>query len=157
MFVEVKKISDGLNEKNINWLAKYFNVEPSVKLAILTNGESFWFFSDFIYKNIMDKNPFYEFNISSFNDIDLYLLDYFYKSNFNSQSVINCLGSIQHINKFSKGFNYLYSNGKIKGLIDKESDDFYISLYELIGIDEDYLPKVLAEKIIPLDRLRTLI
>ena len=155
VFVEVKRISEGLTEKNINWLAKYFNAEPSVDLAILTNGEKYWFFSDLVHENIMDKEPFYVFDLNYFTSVDLYLLGYFKRGNYTRFSIDSHLKTKGYINSLKKAFQNTYKNTeKLKHTLSKNNDYFFTCLYYIGGIDEDYLPKDVANMIIPVEKVR---
>lgn len=74
ILVEAKKVSHKLNSQNINQLYRYFCAE-NCKLAILTNGLEYWFFSDFQKENIMDSKPFYKLNIIAPKESDKEILN----------------------------------------------------------------------------------
>lgn len=69
ILVEAKDWKVKLSEKNINQLYRYF-AASNCKMAILTNGLEYWFFSDFEKDNIMDSRPFYKLNILSIHESD---------------------------------------------------------------------------------------
>jgi hypothetical protein len=62
ILVEAKDWRISLNVNNITQLYRYF-CTTNCKMAILTNGLDYWFFSDFEKENIMDSRPFYKLNI----------------------------------------------------------------------------------------------
>lgn len=62
--IEAKAINVYLaNDKLWNQLFTYYNaMQPSV--AILTNGDDWWFYTDRVKKNILDREPYLKLNIS---------------------------------------------------------------------------------------------
>ena len=74
--IECKKFGESLN-KHINQLFKYFQTKD-VHLGILTNGVEYQFFTDSQKENVMDKKPYFTFDIS---EDDLVLLDNYAKAN----------------------------------------------------------------------------
>jgi predicted type IV restriction endonuclease len=52
-------------------LARYFNATPAVKLAIITDGVKYRFFTDLTQPNVMDADPFFEFNLLKFSERDV--------------------------------------------------------------------------------------
>ncbi len=85
-FIEAKAINENL-EKHSAQLARYFNATHDLKLAILTNGIEYQFFTDLNVVNVIDENPFLRFNITAPNDEAIKFLKHISKDNFNSKSV----------------------------------------------------------------------
>ena len=73
--IEVKSFNTSLIN-HINQIYRYFAASET-KLAILTNGIQYDFFTDSKKENIMDIKPFYTFNLFDYNDIDLKILELF--------------------------------------------------------------------------------
>ena len=73
ILVEAKDWKVGLSKHHTNQLFRYF-CSTDCKLAILTNGIKYWFYSDFERENIMDEKPFHKMNILSPNENDEKLL-----------------------------------------------------------------------------------
>ena len=73
ILIEAKDWHEKLSEVYINQLYRYF-AASNCKLAILTNGIDYWFFSDFQKENIMDKEPFHKLNIFGMNQKDADIL-----------------------------------------------------------------------------------
>lgn len=69
IIVEAKDRKEKLGSKYINQLFRYFSTSDC-KVAVLTNGIEYLFFSDFQKENIMDKEPFYKINILYMKDED---------------------------------------------------------------------------------------
>jgi len=88
IFIEAKAINENLDDHD-SQLSRYFNSTPNVKLAILTNGTRYKFFTDLNEQNIMDETPFFELDILNLNDNSISFLQNFHKNNFNSLQVKN--------------------------------------------------------------------
>lgn len=57
MFVEAKAYSQNLTNHSPQ-LSRYFNATPGVKIAAITNGKEWRFFTDLKHQNMMDDAPF---------------------------------------------------------------------------------------------------
>lgn len=68
MIVEAKKIGDPLIGSRESQLQKYFNALLSVKIAILTDGLVYKFYTDLEDPNVMDKRPFMTFDFSAVDE-----------------------------------------------------------------------------------------
>ncbi len=64
ILIEAKKYSSKLTDKEAGQLNGYFNNTKKSRIAILTNGIEYKFYSDITEPNIIDKEPFYIFNIT---------------------------------------------------------------------------------------------
>lgn len=71
MFIECKKYGQPLSETHVDQLFRYFATTSNVHLALLTNGDDYWFFTDSQETNIMDLDPFLKIRISIATDADL--------------------------------------------------------------------------------------
>jgi hypothetical protein len=84
-FVEAKEVGGkigGYDEQ----LADYFAKDQNVKLGILTNGARWRFFTDVVNPNVMDKDPFAEWDV--FNDPPpLDVIKLVAKSGFNAENI----------------------------------------------------------------------
>ena len=63
MLVECKKFGESI-QNHIGQLRSYFNSDLGMKIALLTNGDDYWFFTDSENINIMDREPFFKIKIS---------------------------------------------------------------------------------------------
>lgn len=86
IIIECKKIGEDLDIHQ-DQLIRYFSCTPA-KIAILTNGTEYRFFTDSRDKNKMDKDPFIVFNLLSFNDKDISILQKFKRENFDLSNII---------------------------------------------------------------------
>lgn len=65
-------------------LKKYFNALLTAKVAIVTNGIEYLFFTDLRNENMMDDEPFFIFNILNYDQKQLDNLQFFHKDNFDA-------------------------------------------------------------------------
>jgi hypothetical protein len=77
IIIECKKLTSKLTDKEAGQLSGYFQNAKNSRVAILTNGKEYRFYSDVALTNTMDSKPFFVFDIESYNDSDLEgLLDF---------------------------------------------------------------------------------
>lgn len=62
--VECKQLNVSLSDKHISQLYRYFTISD-VHIAILTNGDDYWFFTDSQKENVMDLEPYYKIKLST--------------------------------------------------------------------------------------------
>ncbi|RYE73964.1 MAG: hypothetical protein EOO74_12260, partial [Myxococcales bacterium] len=68
-------------------LARYFNAVTSAKLAVISNGVQYRFFTDLTAPNVMDDKPFFVFDLLNFSERDADHLTRFTFLNFTVDSV----------------------------------------------------------------------
>jgi hypothetical protein len=113
-FVEAKAVGENLANYDPQ-LAKYFNATPEVKVALITDGLTYKFFTDSHQPNMMDPEPFFEFNIEALSPQDIDLLSNFRRDTFDVGSVL------------LKAENMVYFNGfmrKMKSMFNNPSEEF---------------------------------
>lgn len=71
ILIEAKKLNSRLTDKEAGQLNGYFNNTKNSKIAILTNGLEYKFYSDIVESNIIDSKPFFEFNLNNYTDNDI--------------------------------------------------------------------------------------
>jgi hypothetical protein len=71
VLIEAKKQNSKLTDKEAGQLNGYFNNTKNSKIAILTNGVEYRFYSDVVEPNIIDNKPFFLFNLSSYTENDI--------------------------------------------------------------------------------------
>lgn len=106
--IECKKWTENLDNHH-NQLVRYFHT-TKVKIAILTNGIIYKFFSDFNEPNILDSEPFFTFNICKFTDSDLSFLDNFTKNNFNFNALKTYVDKINYRFRVKNEIINLFTN-----------------------------------------------
>jgi len=114
IFIEVKSVTENLDNYDAQ-LARYFNAVPEVKLAILTNGVEYKFFTDLSMDNIMDDKPFFTFNILNIKETDIETLQRFKKERFDSEELVKHAEELVYMSAL---------NEKLKDLLKNPSDDF---------------------------------
>ncbi len=89
ILIEAKRAGLKLQKQQQGQLYRYFSTNRC-RLAILTNGSTYNFYSDINAPNVMDDDPFLSFNILS-DDEELYLssLEQFQKSVFNVKEILS--------------------------------------------------------------------
>lgn len=68
IIVEAKKVGDILDGSREAQLQQYFQSLLPVKIAILTDGVTYKFFTDLEHPNVMDKKPFMTFDFSAMDE-----------------------------------------------------------------------------------------
>ncbi|MEA9415477.1 MULTISPECIES: type I restriction enzyme HsdR N-terminal domain-containing protein [unclassified Flavobacterium] len=71
ILVEAKKYNSRLSDKEAGQLNGYFNNTKNSRIAVLTNGIEYRFYSDVLQPNVIDNKPFFVFNLSNYSDRDL--------------------------------------------------------------------------------------
>jgi hypothetical protein len=100
IFVECKAADVSLTNFS-GQLARYFNATPACPLAVLTNGTKYMFFADLEEKNILSDKPFFEFNVLSFTEPDVEILESFSREQFNPVGVREQAEEIIYTSKIS--------------------------------------------------------
>ncbi|MBW4539993.1 MAG: hypothetical protein KME43_12740 [Myxacorys chilensis ATA2-1-KO14] len=83
MLVEAKA-RDKKPEAHDGQLKRYFNGLRSAKVAIVTNGIEYLFFTDLRHENMMDEEPFFRFNVLDYDQKQIENLKFFHRDNFDS-------------------------------------------------------------------------
>lgn len=136
--IEAKHVAENLDNHS-KQLARYF-VNTDAKIAILTNGLEYRFFTDIDKDNIMDDTPFFTFNIQTCKEKDIEYLIGFSKAKFNEN---NLYGKAEKSRKISE----------MVAVIDKEftapSEDFIKLLIDrsYTGIKTKYVIEEYTEYI----------
>lgn len=86
IFIECKALSEKL-AKYTGQLSRYFNASPSVKVALLTNGFLYNFYTDLKTPNILDETPFFVWSLDDLSDGSLDQLIFFSRAAFNRDQV----------------------------------------------------------------------
>lgn len=114
VFIEAKSVDENLSKHDAQ-LSRYFNAVPEVKLAILTNGTEYRFFTDLDTDNVMDENAFFKIDITDLKESDIETLTKFKKESFNSKCLI----------KYAEELVYAsFLNNSLKELFKNPNDEF---------------------------------
>ncbi len=109
IFVEAKAVNENLNNHDAQ-LSRYFNSATEVKLAILTNGVEYRFFTDLNANNVMDDTPFLKINLLNLKDSDIENLNNLRKENFDKESLINYAEELVYTSTLNDTLRSLFSN-----------------------------------------------
>lgn len=105
-------------------LSRYFNGLLTTKVAIVTNGIDYRFFTDLRDKNVMDKEPFFTFNILEYNSKDIDNLKFFHRDNFDPVAITSHAEEMVYV----KGMTQLVGN-----LLRSPSEEFVRFLVSELG------------------------
>lgn len=101
ILIECKKYGDVLSLKHASQLYRYFSV-TNARIAILTNGATYQFFTDLDATNKMDEKPFLELDLEDIDDHILPEIEKLTKSSFDVDSVINAAGELKYLSQIKK-------------------------------------------------------
>lgn len=114
IFIEAKPVTEQLHKHDAQ-LSRYFNCTPEVKIAILTNGMEYRFYTDLNQENIMDSQPFFSLNMASLSSVDIEAIENFTKDKFDVERIV----------KYAEELIYMSNlNSTLKELFKNPSDDF---------------------------------
>lgn len=94
ILVECKPASSELNINHASQLFRYFSVTEA-RIAVLTNGVIYKFFSDIDSPNRMDEKPFFTLDMESVKKSDLKTLSNFAKGAFNIDTIVAEAGHLK--------------------------------------------------------------
>lgn len=109
--VECKQLSVQLSEKHISQLYRYFTVSD-VHIAILTNGDDYWFFTDSQKENVMDLEPYYTIRVSEAEVDELYKFEQYSKELIQYADIAQVVQYERYINE-CRELTYGLRNNKI--------------------------------------------
>lgn len=99
MLIECKSVGTKLSVAHVSQLMRYFSVLPKVRLAILTNGQVYQFYTDSQDTNLMDQAPFMELDLLNINEHVLTtLLPRLVKGQFDPDEVIDTATTLRETN-----------------------------------------------------------
>lgn len=101
LLVEVKKVNDPLRIEHASQLYRYFAV-TNARIAILTNGEQYEFYTDLDAPNRMDSKPFLVLDFSALDETLLPELAKLTKESFDLDSVISAAGELKYIGQLKR-------------------------------------------------------
>lgn len=138
ILLECKKVeNDKLDiKKHAGQLFKYFTASKA-KFIILTNGIVYKFFSDIEETNILDKDPYFTFNLLEYKENQLETLSEFCKENFDLEKAYSNAGDLKYIKQFEEVIENEYRT---------PSDDFVRYLISKSGVCDGRITDKVIEK-----------
>lgn len=109
MFIEAKPVNENLNNHDAQ-LSRYFNSTTDVKLAILTNGSEYRFFTDLNTNNVMDESPFLTIDLLNLKDSDVENLNKLRIENFDKETLITYAEELVYTSSMNNSLKTLFSN-----------------------------------------------
>lgn len=101
VLVEVKKVNDPLRIEHASQLFRYF-AATNARIAILTNGEVYEFYTDLDAPNRMDSKPFLVLDLADIDETLLPELAKLAKDSFDLSSVISAAGELKYIGQIKR-------------------------------------------------------
>ena len=138
MLIECKHVGAPLSLEHASQLYRYFAV-TNARIAILTNGEVYQFYTDLDAPNKMDSKPFLVLDLS---DIDMTLiqeLQKLSKTEFDLDSIINAAGELKYVGQIKRAISTQF----------KEPSDDWIKFFTNRVYEGAYTQKV-REQFTPL-------
>lgn len=94
ILVECKPVTSELSIKHASQLFRYFTA-TTARVALLTNGVVYQFFTDSDRPNVMDEKPFFTLNLENYRKSDLKHLAAFARVDFNVEQIVNQAGALK--------------------------------------------------------------
>lgn len=104
ILIECKKLSEPLSLENASQLYRYFNV-TTARIAVLTNGNEYRFYTDLDEPNRMDPKPFLEFNVEDADRVAVHELEKLSKRNFDLESVLSAAEELKYVSAAKRVFS----------------------------------------------------
>ncbi len=100
---ECKHVGGDLTINNASQLFRYFHVTEA-RIAVLTNGVHYRFFTDLEQPNKMDERPFMEFDLFNFQENDVAEVKKLTKPAFNIDDLLFAAYNLKYMRAFKKYF-----------------------------------------------------
>ena len=101
MIIECKKLGSKLNVSHSSQLYRYFHATET-RIALLTNGSEYKFFTDLNETNKMDEKPFLSINLEELDPFLVPELKKMTKELFRADDVVDNAGDLIYVNEIKK-------------------------------------------------------
>ncbi len=101
IIIECKKVGDRLSMRHAGQLFRYFSVTHA-RIAILTNGSEYHFFTDLDEKNKMDEKPFLVLDLENLDPYLIPEIKKMTKASFDLDAVLNSAEDLKYINEIKR-------------------------------------------------------
>lgn len=108
MLIEAKKIGDPLNLEHASQLVRYFHVS-NARIAILTNGREWHFYTDLDKPNKMDEKPFLRLDLLEIDAYGLPELQKLTKETFDLESVLLAAEELKYVSALKREIGKQFS------------------------------------------------
>lgn len=109
MLIECKKTNTPLTAEHASQLFRYFTASHA-RIAVLTNGETYQFYTDLDNPNRMDAKPFMVFDLADVDETLVPELRKLTKEVFDLDSVISAAEELKYIGQIKRMFVEQFSN-----------------------------------------------
>lgn len=109
IIIECKKIGEPLSLNHAGQLFRYFHA-TNARIAILTNGQVYKFFTDLDAPNKMDEKPFLELDLLDIDEHVVPELVKLTKGAFDVESIISAAGELKYVSQIKKLLTGLLAN-----------------------------------------------
>ena len=96
MLIECKDWSSDLPKEDVSQLFRYFTVVTEARIGVLTNGIQYRFYTDSEKPNVMDTEPFFQFNMSDIQPVLVNVLKNFTKNKFDLNNARSIAVNLKH-------------------------------------------------------------
>ncbi|MCW2289460.1 hypothetical protein EDF60_2480 [Leucobacter luti] len=101
ILIECKHVGAPLNIKHASQLFRYF-ATTSARIAVLTNGDEYHFFTDLDAPNKMDEKPFLVIQVSDLDSALIPELNKLAKDAFDLDSIISAAEELKYVGEFKR-------------------------------------------------------
>lgn len=101
ILIEVKKVAEPLCVDHASQLFRYF-AATNARVAILTNGETYEFYTDLDAPNRMDKKPFLVLDLAAIDETLLPEVAKLTKESFDLDSIVSAAGELKYIGQIKR-------------------------------------------------------
>lgn len=109
ILIECKKVSETLSLKHAGQLYRYFSV-TNARIAILTNGIQYQFYTDLDAPNKMDEKPFLILDLTNLDEHIIPEIKKLTKASFDVESVVDAAGELKYLNQIKKVLSEQFSD-----------------------------------------------
>lgn len=109
ILIECKKYGELLSTNHASQLFRYFSVTDA-RIAILTNGSIYQFFTDLDAPNKMDEKPFLTVNLEDLDEHVIPELKKLTKNSFDVDSVVGAAGELKYLTQIKREINEQFKN-----------------------------------------------
>ncbi len=106
---ECKTYGTALNEKHVSQLMGYFS-NTDARFGVLTDGIVYQFFADLVKPNLMDSEPFFEFNMRDYTEAQVEELRRFTKSGFRVEANIEAARRLKYTTAIKRVLTQEFAN-----------------------------------------------
>lgn len=104
VLIECKKYQEPLSTKHASQLFRYFSV-TNARIAVLTNGTKYHFYTDLDAPNKMDETPFLKLDLEHLDEHVVPEVKKLTKSSFDVDSIVDAAGELKYLNEIKRILN----------------------------------------------------